>query len=513
MTRQSTIAITAAAMLTLLLAGPTQAQAQAPRDRTLIVAQGFDPQTLWPNGTTASDNVNAGMPMVEPLLGFDTVTNKPVPHLVESWEMTSPTAVKLSLRKGVSFSNGEAFDAEAVIHSLRIFTDAKVTPAYSRYAAPLKEFRKLDAHTVVVHTHYPYPALEMVLTQVYVTPPGYWAQAGGADGFGKKPVGTGPFRFTEWIKDNRVVLDRNPQYWGIAAQGIDRMIFRPIPDDSARVAALETGEVDVAINLPVSAVKRIEANRQTQIVAVPSYRIFQLVLSTLDEHASPVQKKLVRQAINHAIDKKSIIDNLLSGRAEILHGQLLRPEQLGFDPALKDYEFDLAKAKALLAQAGHPDGFEVVFKTPSGRYAQDREVSEAIAGMLGKIGVRAKMTVLEPGEFLRQLRNRELWPIAFLGLAPPDDPDFQLFQYRSDWRYSYIKNARLDQLIDDGGREMDRDKRAGIYRAASALIREEAPVAFLYRGVDIYGTTKRLKGFRPGGDQRISFYPVTLERR
>ena len=142
--------------------------------------------------------------------------------------------------------------------------------------------------------------------------------------------------------------------------------------------------------------------------------------------------------------------------------------------------------------------------------AQDREVSEAVAGMLAKVGVRTKMTVLEPGEFLRQLRQKELQPMAFVGLAPPDDPDFQVSQYRSTWRYSYVKNEKMDALIDAGARELDAAKRAATYQELMALMHDEAPVIWLYQGVDSHGLSRRVRGFVPSGDSRIHLQTVSL---
>jgi peptide/nickel transport system substrate-binding protein len=296
-------------------------------------------------------------------------------------------------------------------------------------------------------------------------------------------------------------MERNTAYWGKGPVGFNRVIWRPVPDDTARVAGLTTGEYDIATNVPISNIQDINRQRDRRVIETPSYRIFQLILSSLEEHPSALHDKRVRQAVNHAIDKKAIIDNLFEGKAFALNGQLLRQSQLGYDPSLKDYAFDLAKARALLTEAGHPNGIELTFKFPTGRYAQDREVSEAIAGMLAKAGIRTRMVSLEPGEFLRQLRNRELQPMAYIGLAPLDDPDFQLAQYRSSWRYAYIRNAELDGLIDAGAREIDVAKRREIYQKAGRLMHDLAPVAFLFGGFDFYGVNRKLEGFVPRGDQ------------
>lgn len=506
-TRRAAAALVACGALLAAQGLHTGASAQQPR--TLTIAQGFDPQTLWPNGTTASDNLNAGNAIVEALLWNNPATNKIEPMLVEKWERTGPTTMRLSLRPNVKFTNGEPMNADAVVHSFKVFLDTRVTPAYANYAAAIDKVEKVGDLQVDVHTKFPYPPFELMLTQVYVTPPAYWAQVG-PEGFGQRPVGTGPFRLTEWVKDNRVVMDRNRDYWGKGPTGFDRVVWRPVPDDTARVAGLTTGEYDVATNVPISSIQDVNGQPDRRVIETPSYRIFQLILSSLAEHPSPLHDKRVRQAVNHAIDKKAIIDNLFQGRAFALNGQLLRQQQLGYDPSLKDYAYDPAKARALLAEAGHPNGIEIIFKFPTGRYAQDREVSEAIAGMLARSGIRTRMVSLEPGEFLRQLRNRELQPMAYIGLAPLDDPDFQLAQYRSSWRYAYIRNDEIDRLVDAGAREIDVEKRRAIYQELGRLMHDLAPVAFLFGGYDFYGVTKKLDGFVPRGDQRFFLHNVTL---
>ncbi len=490
---------------------PLHAGAQSvPRNRTLVIAQNFDPQTLWPNGTTASTNLNPGAAIVEPLFWINPVGNKFEPVLAMSYRLQSPTAHRIELRKGVKFSNGEPMNADALLHTLKVFVDKTLTPAYTLYSAPFDRFEKVDDSTVVIHTKDPYPALALALTQVYVIPPNYWNQAGPAK-FAQAPIGTGPYKFTEWVKDDRVVLDRNPSYWGTPPKGIERVVWKPVPDDTARAVGLEAGEYDVAASLSNAAIPRLQGQKNLQLYSVSSYRVFTMILSMLPKHQSPLLDKRVRMAIIHAIDNNAIVKNLFLGKAEVMQGQVLRKEQLGFDPDIKPYAFDLVRSKALLNEAGFPNGFDIDFKIPSGRYAQDREVCEAVAGMLAKVGIRTRIVALEGGEFLRQLRTQELGPLSFVGLAPPDDPHFQVSQYRSDWRYTFIQSAELDKLIDDGVKETDSAKRAAIYKRAMRLINAEAPVLPMYLGLDIYGSSNRVKGLRPTGDQRLFLYGVSLE--
>jgi peptide/nickel transport system substrate-binding protein len=479
------------------------------RRGTLTIAQNFDPISLWPNATTASDNINAGAVIVQPLFWGNPATGAPEPLLATGFTAVAPTEIRITLRPGVRFTNGEPMDADAVVFSLNLFRDAAQTPAYAIYAAAFDGVEKIDAATVLLRTKYPSPTIGIALTQVYIVPPEYLRRVGLA-GFGQKPVGTGPFKLAEWVKDSRLVMDRNPDYWGASPSGIDRVIWRAVPDDTARAAGLQAGELDITSALAISDVTALESDANVKLVDVPSFRIYGVTLSSLAASPSPLQDRRVRQALNYAVDKTSLIKNVLFGRARALSGQMLRREQMGFDPGLTDYPYDPDRARTLLAEAGYPNGFEIGFKSPSGRFAQDREVSEAVAGMLAKVGVRARMTLLEPGEFLRQLRNRELGPMAFAGLAPPDDPDFQVSQYRSTWRYSYVQNPQFDALIDAGAQTLDPKQRAETYRKLMVLMREEAPIIFLYQGVDYYGTSPRVKGFRPTGDGRIHLYGVSL---
>jgi len=494
-----------AALMTVSLLGTNVAGAE-----TINIAQNFDPQTLWPNGTTASDNLNAGSAMVEALFWQNPASGKIEPLLATEVEMVSPKEALITLREGVSFTNGEPMDADAVVHSVEIFMDEEKTPAYARVSDLFETVEKVDDLTVRITLSDTYPAFKLALSQISIVPPGYWNEVG-LEAYGQEPIGTGPFVFESWVRDDRLVMSANPDYWGEAPEGITELVWRPVPEDSARLAGLQTGEYQVVKDLPVSSIPVLENDGNVNLVPVPSYRIYQIGLSSHDKHESPLQDVKVRQALNYAVDSQAIIDALFFGRAVPLNGQVLRQPQPGYNSDLKGYGYDPDKARQMLAEAGYPDGFEISFKCPSGRYAQDREVCEAVAGMLSEVGVKAELILLEPGEFLRQLRTMELAPMYFVGLAPQDDPGFQASQYLSSWRYSPIANAEMDALIEAGATEADPEKRAQIYRDLMSLMHEQAPIIFLYGGVDIYGTDARLTGFQPRGDGRMFFYNVALE--
>ncbi|MCG7851891.1 MAG: ABC transporter substrate-binding protein [Methanosarcinaceae archaeon] len=479
------------------------------KKRTLIIAQGADPTSLWPNDTLSSWELNPGSAITEAFMWRDPSTEEIKPLLAESWSWKDDTTFQLKLRKGVSFQNGEPFNADAAIFSLELISNKEIAPKYSRYTSTFKSFEKVDEYTINIHNKEPYPPILLTLYRSSVVPPKYWKEVG-KKVFAQRPVGTGPFKFIEWKKDDRIVMDKNEKYWGELPKGIDRVIWKPVPDDMSRAAGLETGEYDLIANMSMNSALRLSKEPNVQLISGLSLRMHQVLLSSLEKHPGPLHDVRVRRAMNYAIDKESIINELFFGKAMALQGQLLREEQLGFNPKLKPFPYDPEKARKLLTEAGYPNGFEVEFKFPSGRYAQDREVAEALAGMLEKIGVKCKRIPLEAGEYVKQLLARECAPMCFTGLLGPD-AHIMFFQYRSDWKYSYYQNPELDKLIDAGAVEIDEKKREKIYQKATQIMYDDCPVIFLYQGVDFYGATKRLKNWKPTGDQRIFLYGISLE--
>ncbi|MBX3577469.1 MAG: hypothetical protein KF723_09670 [Rhizobiaceae bacterium] len=475
--------------------------------RDVVIAQGFDAESLWPNQTTAAITINPGQAIVESLFWIDPKENKLEPLLATGYEMETPTSVIVKLREGVMFTNGEPMNADAAVKSMGIVIDAKQAPSYALFFSSFEKAEKVDDLTMRITLKAPYAALEQALAVAFVVPPKYWDEVG-REKYGLQPIGTGPYVFSEWQRDNQLVMTKNENYWGEIPGGIDRLIWKPVADDIARVSGLKTGEYDVISNVPVSMAEEIKADSNLTLVPVDSYRIFFNYLAPLDDQTSPLQDKRVRKAINHAIDKKTLIDTIFGGYGVATNGQVLRPQQIGFDPTLTDYEYDPEKAKALLAEAGYPDGFTLTFKASSGAYAQDSEVPFAIGGMLEKVGIKTDIVVLEGGEYLRQLRSTELTPMGFVGMAPADDPSIMMALFRSTWRYPYYKNPELDKLIDAGQNELDKEKRAAVYREAMQLMYEEAPVLWLYGAVDFYATSAKITNFMPGGHGKFWFYDV-----
>ncbi|WP_048645236.1 ABC transporter substrate-binding protein [Nitratireductor soli] len=475
---------------------------------TLTIAQDFDPSDLF--GTRSTNNPM--LAILESLYMDDPLSGKIEPHLALSHEMVNDKELLIKLREGVRFTNGEPMDAEAVVHSITLFADPKLVPAYGIYAPMIDRAEVVDATTVRLLLSRPSPIVDLLLAQILVLPPKYWAEVD-AKGFGQHPIGTGPFKLTEWVKDDRIVMDENGDYWGEHPEGIDKLVWRTVPESTARAAGLKTGEFELAINLPAIDAIDIETVEELGIYSGEVARVFQLILSSLPQHPGPVQDKRVRQAINYAIDKQGIIDALYYGKAKPLNGQVILAGQPGYDPELKDYPFDPEKAKALLAEAGFPDGFELEFRCPSNRYPQGLETCEAIAGMLGKVGIKANLTLLESGEFIRQLISREYTPMGILGIGVPDDPSFGLALYRSDWRYSYYQNPELDKLIDASASETDPEKRAETIRQAGRLIHDDAVIGFLFGAREFYGYSNRLENFATNTAQRFFFHDMKLKEK
>ena len=276
----------------------------------------------------------------------------------------------------------------------------------------------------------------------------------------KNPIGTGPFKFVRWSKDEEIVMEAFPGYWGGAAK-IKTVVFKPIPDDAVRVAALQNGEVDVAVNIPPHMAGIIERHPRIFLSTAPSIRTIQLMIYThqmdanhkpTGPYAGPTTDKRVRQALAYAVDADEIIKGVMDGKA-VRVPTMLTSLHFGFDPSLKPIKQDLAKSKKLLADAGFPNGLEIVLNGPQGRYVRDKEVAEAVAGQLTKAGIK---TTLRTHEFVSYLNNmvyvHKAGPVWLIGWGHPDDGR------RGDLRAALQVPQHLRQLAQRG---LQRDGRGG----------------------------------------------------
>src|SRR5437762_1002701 len=506
--------ITVAALVLLPFAA-----AAAPAGK-VVIAQGVDPTTLDIMNQQESPASIIGSHIFETLWERDP-NLKIIPGLAtETPKLVAPTTWEVKLRKGVKFTNGEDFNAEAAKFSLERVKDPKLR-ASSNFK-PIESVEVVDPYTIRVHTNKPWPTFLTVMTfaQAAMYPPKAYAGKQPAD-ISRQPIGTGPYKFVRWAKDEEIVLEANDAYWR-GAPKIKTVVFRPIPDDAVRVAALQNGEIDVAVNIPPHLANPIANHPNLFLTTAPSIRTIQLMFQTHDfdeqthqatgVYDGPTKDKRVRQAIQYALDVDEIIKGVLDGKAMRV-ATMLTSMHFGFDPGLKPIKQDLAKVKQLRTDAGYPNGLELTLDGPKGRYVRDKEVAEAAAGQLNKAGIK---TTLKTYEFVNYLNNmvyvHKAGPVWLIGWGTPTVDAETIYGplFRAPGIFVNWQNDDFNRMFDEAQAIMDEKKRLEQYHRINKLWVEEMPAIPLYQQVDLYGVNKRVT-WKARSDEVIQAYNMSLK--
>ena len=451
---------------------------------------------------------------------FDTLLRRNIKtlqlegNLAESWRAVNETTWQFKLKRGVKFHNGEPFDAAAVKFSVERMLNPKQAAPGRTSIATIDHVDIVDAYTVNVITRAPFPLLPVRMSPghcgtVGIVPPKYLAQVGDA-GFAVKPVGTGPYKFVEWVKDERLVLEANKDYHR-GAPAIEKLVFRPVPELTTRVAALMSGQADLVSDIPPDQTGKIQ-NSGTAHIEISTLGGFVIMVKMTNYlMPGPWQDARVRKAINYAIDMDTIIKTVLEGYGVVL-GVPLEKEAFGFNPNIKWYGYDPERAKALLREAGFANGFEMTLHAPNRRYMNDIEVMQAMAQMLGKVGIKAKVEVWEQSIYTTKWRKRELLPayMTAWGGAGVFDGDLLTSSLHSKSALAIFKNEALDKMLEDAQATSDPERRKAIYFKAQELIYEEAPIIKAYQQAHIFGVSNRLD-WKPWVDNMLFLYDAKLK--
>jgi len=488
------------AALLMLVPGPIGAQSQG----ELRVAIPWTPENLDPTMNLSSFRAMVGVSMFDSLVGRDS-ENRIVPQLAESWRLVDDVTWQLKLRKGVVFHDGEPFNAEAVRFTFQRVLDPEQKSPNRANVAEIARVEVVDDYTVNLVTRQPYAPLINRLLDFAIVPPKYVAEKGN-QGMALKPVGTGPYRFVELIKDDRMVVEAFDRHWR-GAPKIRRIVYKPIPEPFTRAAALRNNEVDLVTTMPPSLARELERAPGIRVQRVPSSWIIYLGLNALKKPLSDVK---VRQALNYATDVDAIIKNVLEGNGRRLEGPLT-PQMFGYDATVKGYAPDPARARKLLAEAGYPDGLEIALESPAGRYQGDKEIAEALGGQWQRAGFRPKVQVAEWGAYFKRYLAKQFQDAYVLGLGGPMQDADELYNLvSSKGRGLYYKNERVDALFDLGRSTMDAAKRRQVYRDLQRAMVEDATWVFLLQQVDIYASRDRLT-WTPRPDQWMPLQDATLK--
>jgi peptide/nickel transport system substrate-binding protein len=323
-----------------------------------------------------------------------------------------------------------------------------------------------------------------------------------------------------WSKDEEIVMEAFPGHWR-GEPKIKTVVFRPIPDDAVRVAALQNGEIDVAVNIPPHLATIIGNHPKLFLSTAPSIRTIQLMIYThqfdnqhklVGPYQGPTADKRVRQAIASAVDADEIIKGVLDGKA-VRVATMLTSMHFGFDPGLKPIKQDLGKTKKLLAEAGFPNGVDIVLNGPQGRYVRDKEVAEAVSGQLTKAGIR---TTLKTFEFVNYLNNmvyvHKAGPVWLIGWGTPtvDAETVYVPLFRSGNIFANWHNEDFNRMVDEAQTIMDEKKRRDEYWRINKLWVDEVPAVPLYQQVDLYGASKRLN-WKARSDELLKAYDMSLK--
>ncbi|MCR4265255.1 ABC transporter substrate-binding protein [Nitratireductor sp. ZSWI3] len=439
------------------------------------------------------------------LLYLNQETGEYEGNLATSWQWVDDTTLELKLREGVKFHNGEEFDADDVVYTVNFVAKPENGVVVQRNVNWMKEAVKVDKYTVRIITNGPFPAaFEYLAGPVSIYPNEYYAEAGPA-GMALKPVGTGPYQVESVEPGKHFVLKKYEGYHD-SPKGratIGTVDIRTIPDINTQLAELFSGGLDFIWGVPADQAEKLEAMGRFNVANESTMRIGYLELDAAGRSGEhPIKKRAVRQAIAHAIDRQAIVDSLLKGKSKVVNSACF-PSQFGCEQDVAVYDYDPQKAKALLAEAGYPDGFTVDF------YAyRDRPYAEAMLSYLANVGITANLKYLQYSA-LREMRHKGETSMSFQtwGSYSVNDASAITSQFFKHGVEDFARDDEVKAWLDKADTSIDPAVRKENYSLALKKIADEAYWVPLFSYNSNYVLTQDAE-YTPTPDEVVRFFQV-----
>ena len=439
---------------------------------TLTVVRLSDATKLDPHFITDISSANILYQKVYETLVVPDLDMKPQPGLAKEWEQIDDVTWEFVLREGVYFHDGMKFNAEAVKATFERLLDPETASPQAEKLGMIDDIEVVDEYTVRFHLSAAYAPLLSILSAnegsiispkaISENPKKLW----------EHPVGTGPFVFDYWKAGQEISLKKNEEYWGDKPK-INQVVFKVVPEDTTRLAMIETGEAHVNDQVPITEIERIEASETLNL-----YRADGLGIEFLgfNVQKAPFDQLNVRKAITQAIDRKAILEGVFQNSG-MLANSPMSPKVFGYSDDVKPYDYDLEKAKALLQEAGL-EGLKVTITTNDRK--ERINAAEVVQSQLKKIGIEAEVEVLEWGAYIEALNNGE--HEMFVGgwgnaTGDGDYNQYNVFHSSSHGgagNHTYYHNPEVDRIIEDARKEIDEETRRGLYKQAMKLEMEDA---------------------------------------
>ena len=493
----------AAVLLCLLALGVQPAvAADPPRQETVILAFDADLPTMDPHMHILRTGVITFYHMFDNLVVRDLKTMQIVPYLATSWKTVDELTWEFTLRKDVTFHNGDKFTAHTVKFNYdRCLNPEQKCPQRGNHSK-IKEVQVVDDYTVRFLTHDPYPIMlermqnfQMVSEKV--------AKDKGDTFMAENPIGTGPYKFVHWLKGREILMERNDNYWGPKA-AFKYAKIRIIPDKATQVADLLAGGVDLVRALPPDQIEVLKASGAAYVTTAPVLRTAFIQLDSQGRtEKNPFMDKRVRQAVNYGVNTDKIIQFVLNGQA-VRTANVLNPMAFGHDPNVKPYPYDPDKAKKLLAEAGYANGFEARFLSTGADVPAQKQAAEAIQADLAKIGVRVKINHIEDtNSVVAQVKEGKggpmfQWSWGYYSVFDADGILYDIFHSGNPWAYYWSEET--DKLIDEGRSTLNQERRKQIYSKVQQILTDEAAHLFMWSIYGIWGVNKRLTWSAPSDE-------------
>ncbi|MFJ7726809.1 ABC transporter substrate-binding protein [Neobacillus sp. NPDC097160] len=502
-------------------------------EKTLIFGRAADSYSMDPQNANEIETWRVTKNVYETLVEYDKETTEVVPKLAKDWEVSEDGKTwTFKLQEGIKFHDGTDFNADAVVYNFERMMDknhpARYKATFSVYrgmfngfkgeGSVIEEVKAIDPNTVEFKLAEPQANFlaNLGMHAFGIISPEALKKYG--EKINEHAVGTGPFKFQSWTPNDSVTLVRNEDYWQKGLPKLDKLIYKIIPDNSARLTALKNGEIDIMVSLNPSDLSSVKADKNLQVMLRPPLNVGYLSINNLKE---PLNNVKVRQAINHAIDKKGIADAFFYGLAEPVKN-MLPSSSWAYNNDVEDYDYDLEKAKKLLSEASYPNGFDLEFSVTSNSriyMQQPTKMVEAMKTSLEKIGINVKVVSYEWAAYIDQIRNGE-HSIGLIGwVGDNGDPDNFLYSMLSKnnavkgsaQNHTFYQNDEVSELLLKAKSVMDQSERAEIYKKVQKLAHDDAPSVPLVEVKEPVVTANYVKGYFPHPTGAENMYEVDIQ--